>query len=95
MQEGPIFPDRQRLEREQGQIDLAIRDLVFIADEIERYEAIFGKELWPSNREACTNFGECSFYLPHVFGWSTAIRREKYQAKTPYLQIEGIEVLRP
>lgn len=96
LQEGPIFPERQRLERTEEQIKIAVRDLVFIADDIERYKSIFGDNLWPSNREMCTDgtWGDCDFYLPDTYGWSDEIRKEKYQPKTPYLQLEGIEVLR-
>jgi len=96
LQEGPIFPDRQRLERTAEQIEIAVRDLVFIADEIERYKAIFKDQLWPSNREECSQgFYNCDYYLPHTFGWDPIIREQKFQVKTPYLQLEGIEVLRP
>lgn len=94
LQEGPIFPERQRLERTPEQIEIAIRDLVFIADEIERYKSIFGNGLWPSNKEACSSgYGECEYYLPHLYGWSDAIRQEKYQTKTPYLHLEGVPIL--
>jgi hypothetical protein len=94
--EPPIFPDRQKLERTPEQIEIAIRDIVFIADEIERYQRIFKDKVWPSVKEECDNgFYQCNFYLPHVFGWSPDILREKFQPKTPYLQIEGIETIRP
>ncbi len=94
LQEGPIFPDRQRLERTQEQIDIAVRDIVFIADEIERYKAIFGKNLWPSNRQNCSiNNWDCTFYLPHTFGWSEAIRQEKFQPKTPYLKLGDVNII--
>lgn len=94
MQEGPIFPDRQRLERTPEQIEIAVRDLVFIADEIERYKAIFKDGLWPANREECSSgYGECSFYLPHTFGWSEAILQEKFQVKKEYLKLGGVPII--
>ncbi len=94
LQEGPIFPDRQRLERTQEQIDIAVRDIVFIADEIERYKSIFGKGLWPANRQACSiNGWDCSFYLPHTYGWSEEIRQQKFQAKTPYLKLGDVDII--
>ena len=94
LQEGPIFPDRQRLERTPAQIEIAVRDLVFIADEIERYKAVFGNGLWPSNREECSSgWGECDFYLPHTYGWSEAIRHEKYQPKSEYLNLGGVPII--
>ena len=96
LQEGPIFPERQRLERTPSQIEIAVRDLVFIADEIERYKSMFGNELWPSNREACSSgWGECDFYLPHTYGWSQEIREQKYQPKTPYLKLGDVPIIQP
>lgn len=95
--EGPVFPERQRLERTKEQIEIAVRDIVFIADEIERYKEIFGNNLWPSNREECTkgSWGDCEFYLPHTFGWDPLIREQKYQAKQPYLNLEGVQIIQP
>lgn len=94
LQEGPIFPDRQRLERTQEQIDIAVRDIMFIADEIERYKSIFGKGLWPANRQNCSiNNWDCTFYLPHTYGWSEEIRQQKFQAKTPYLKLGNVDII--
>lgn len=95
LQEGPVFPERQKLERSKEQIEIAIRDLVFIADEIERYKSIFGNNLWPSNREACTDgtWGDCEFYLIHTYGRDPLILQEKYQAKTPYLKLGDVPIL--
>jgi len=95
-QEPPIFPDRQKLERTLQQIETAVRDIVFIADEIDRYKRIFGKGVWPSNREECDNgYYQCDFYLPHTYGWSEDIREHKYQAKTPYLELAGVPIIQP
>lgn len=95
MQEAPIFPDRQRLERTQDQINWALRDIVMIADDIDKYKRIFGEGVWPSHKENCYTWGECEFYLPHVFGWSDSIRKDRYQPKTPYLTLDGIPILQP
>lgn len=96
LQEGPLFPDRQRLERSTEQIKIAVRDLVFIADEIEKYTMVFGKNLWPSNREECSSgYGECDFYLPHTYGWSQEIREQKFQPKSEYLHLGGVPVIQP
>jgi hypothetical protein len=95
-QEPPTFPDRQKLERTPQQIETAVRDIVFIADEIERYKRIFGDGVWPSNREECDNgFYQCDFYLPHTYGWSPEIRERKYQIKTPYLELAGVPIIQP
>jgi hypothetical protein len=96
LQEGPLFPDRQRLERTQEQIDIAVRDIVIVADEIERYKAIFGNGLWPASRENCSSgWGECDFYLPHTYGWSQEIREQKFQPKTPYLKLGDVQIIQP
>lgn len=96
LQEGPLFPDRQRLERTPEQIEIAVRDLVIVADQIEDYQQMFKDTLFPSNKENCFNgYYECSFYLPCTYGWSEEIRREKYQAKKPYLNLTGVPIIQP
>lgn len=86
----PTFPERQKLERTQEQIDKALVDLATIADTIEMYRDKFGNRPWPSNTEECYGWGECDFYLPHTFGWSEEIRKNRYQPRTEYLQIGGV-----
>jgi|SRR5919108_304283 hypothetical protein len=95
-QEGPIFPDRQRLERTDEQIKIALRDFVFICDEVERYKKVFENTYWPSNREECdSGWGQCPFYLPHTYGWSEDMRQLKYQPRTSYLELGGIPIIQP
>lgn len=84
---GATFPERQKLERTDEQIETAVRDITAIADQIAYYRKKYKDVTWPSNRENCYTWGYCPFYLPHTFGWSEEIRREKYQVKTPYLHI--------
>jgi len=94
LQEGPIFPERQRLERTSAQIEIALRDLSIVADQIEQYRTIFKDTLWPSNKENCFNgYYECPFYLPDTFGWSQEIREQKYQPKTPYLKLGNVDII--
>ena len=94
MQEGPMFPDRQRLERSEEQIKIALRDLVFTADEIERHEQLFKNTLWPAKRNACVQgWGKCEFYLPHTYGWSDDILKQKFQPQTPYLELGGVPII--
>lgn len=97
LQEGPVFPERQRLERTKDQIEIAVRNIVIEADNIERYQRIFGDAEWPSNKEACTKgtWGDCEFYLPCTYGWDPLIREQKYQPKTPYLNLGGVPILQP
>jgi hypothetical protein len=96
-QEPPIFPDRQWLERTEEQIATAVRDFVFICDDIERYKRIFGnKAVWPAHREECdSGWGQCDFYLPHTYGWSQEILENRFQPKTPYLKLGGIPIIQP
>lgn len=91
----PSFPERQKLERTKNQIEIAVRDIIYIADEIERMHDRFGDEPWPANRENCYTWGYCDYYQPHTYGWSDEILKHKFQPKPEYLQIEGIEVLKP
>lgn len=95
LQEGPIFPERQKLERTPEQIEIAVRDIVITADAIERHKQVFGNNLWPANREECTEgtWGDCEFYQPHVYGWSDEIRKLKYQPKEQYLHLAGIPII--
>jgi len=86
----PYFPDRQKLERTQEQIDKALLDLATIADTIELYRQKFGDKPWPSSTEQCYTWGECEFYLPHTYGWSDEIRKTKFKPREEYLQIKGI-----
>jgi hypothetical protein len=90
----PTFPERQKLERTPEQIAIAVRDLVVIADDIERYQRVFAKKQWPSNREECVSgFYTCEFYLPHTFGWSVDIQQQKFQPKTEYLHLGEVPIL--
>lgn len=94
--EPPTFPERQKLERSPEQIEIAVRDIVFIADDIERYKRVFKNAVWPSNREECDNgFYQCDFYLPHTYGWSPDILREKFQPKSEYLHLGGVPIIQP
>ncbi len=93
---GPEFPERQKLERTESQIQTAVRDITLVANEITRYTEQFGNGQWPANRENCVGaWGLCAFYTPHLMGWSDEIRRVMYQAKTPYLELGGIAVIQP
>jgi PD-(D/E)XK nuclease superfamily len=97
LQEGPIFPERQKLERTKDQLEIAVRDLVVCADDIERYKGIFKDGVWPSSKEMCTEgtWGDCDFYLPHTYGWDPLIREQKYQPKTPYLKLGDVPIFQP
>jgi len=87
------FPPRQRLERTEKQIRKAVRDISIIACDIERYHIIFEEGDWPDNREHCLTWGQCTFYLPCTYGWSESIRKEKYEAKKPYLHLGGVPII--
>jgi hypothetical protein len=92
---GPSFPaERQKLERNQRAIDIAIRDIVLVADEIERYKTIFKDGEWPSNREMCYGWGYCPYYQIHRYGEDPSLIIEnRYQAKKEYLNFEGIPII--
>jgi len=94
-QVGPSFPaEQQKLERNQRAIDIAIRDIVVVADEIERYKRIFKDGEWPSNREMCFGWGYCPFYQIHRYGEDPSLIIEnRYQAKKEYLQLAGVNII--
>ena len=83
----PTYPERQKLERTPEQIRLAVRDLIYIADQIDRMKAEYGNEPWPANRENCYSWGQCEFYLLHTYGVDEGVIATKYRPKTPYLDI--------
>lgn len=91
--EGPEFPDRQRIERTEIQIETALRDLVYVADRIEEMKATFGDKPWPAHRENCYTWGPCEFYQVHLYGWSDAIRKHKFQNRKPYLDLGGVPII--
>jgi len=94
LQEGPIFPDRLTLERTEEQIKIAIRDLEVTADDIERYKQQFGDDLWPANREKCSEgWYDCEYYQPHTYGWSDELLQYKFQPKQEYLYLGGIQIV--
>lgn len=84
----PTYPDRQKLERTPTQISQAVRDLIYVADQITYMREKFGTEPWPANRENCYGWGPCEFYQMHTWGEDVSvIINEKYQPKTPYLEV--------
>jgi hypothetical protein len=92
---GPSFPERQKLERSQGQIEHAVRDLVYWADKIEEAKRTFGDSPWPANREKCYEWGPCEFQLIHGYGDDVEQLIElKYEVRKPYLNLEGVEVVK-
>lgn len=94
-QVGPSFPaERQKLERNQRAIDIAIRDIVVVADEIERYSRIFKDGEWPSNRENCYTWGYCDYYQLHRYGEDPELILEhRFKPKEEYLHLGGIPII--
>jgi hypothetical protein len=92
-QVGPEFPDRQKLERTQPQVNKAVRDISIVACQIEQFKRCFKEGEWPDNREECYGWGQCPFYLPCTYGWSKSIRDEKYQPRKEYLKLGGVDII--
>jgi hypothetical protein len=92
-QVGPEFPDRQKLERTQAQVNKAVRDISIVACQIEQFKRCFKEGEWPDNREECWGWGSCPFYMPCLFGWSKSIRDEKYQPRKEYLKLGGVDII--
>jgi PD-(D/E)XK nuclease superfamily len=93
-QVGPSFPERQYLERTQTQLEMAIRDIEIIADQIEEYRSRFGSDPWPANRENCYDWGPCPYWPLHGYGSDNElIVAHRYQPKTEYLHLAGIPII--
>lgn len=87
-QVGPEF-SRQTIQRSAEQIELAVRGLEMIADQISHYQETFTEVDWAmiANRNACMNGNfECDFYAPHLMGWSDDLLR-LYKPTVPYLDL--------
>jgi len=87
---GPEFPERQHVQRTQEQMDLAVKGLIRIADQIEDAKTNWSAEDWAiaANRNECMvgNF-ECEFYFPHLEGWSEELVQLQYRKTEPYLDL--------
>ncbi len=91
---GPSFPERQKLERGPHQLDIAVRDIVIVADEIERYKVIFGDDEWPANRTQCYTFYPCPFYQLHNYGEDVdLILKHKFEPRKEYLNLAGVPII--
>lgn len=87
-QVGPEFPPRQRLQRTYAHKEEAIKNLVWIADQIEECEKT---GFWPANRNHCMEGPfECDFYFVHLEGWTDELLRTKYKQAEKYLDMEGM-----
>lgn len=92
---GPTFR-RQKLERSRDDLYYAVRDLVVVADDIERYTRAFGDAAWPANREECYGWGTCDYYLVHRYGEDvTEILKHKYRERGEYLHLGGVPIIQP
>jgi len=91
----PSFPEeRQKLERTALQMEVAIRDIIIVADDIERYRAIFGEAPWPANRENCYGWGYCEYWPLHGYGEDVQdILEHRYQPKKEYLNLAGVRII--
>jgi hypothetical protein len=91
---GPSFPERQKLERSEANVEHAVRDIVYWAEQIERCISVFKDSPWPANRENCYGWGPCEYSLLHGYGEDTELIREhKFQTKKEYIFLEGVPIL--
>lgn len=91
---GPSFPERYLIERTEHDIEIAVRDITLIADQIEEYTKRFGDREWPANRANCYTWGPCDFYPLHKFGDDPSlILQHKFQQREEYLNVENVEVV--
>lgn len=65
-QEQPLLY-RDILERSTAQVDNAINDIIYVADQIERLSADYDTERWPQNTDSCCiNSWKCDYFGLHV-----------------------------
>ena len=79
---------RDNLERSPEQVDEALRNIIWVADQIEGMHKTFGDgPNWPTDRDNCKqgNF-KCDFYDLHVIGRTDA-NLAKFREKVPYLDL--------
>lgn len=89
-QEPPSFPERQRIQRSPEQMNLAVKGLVRIADQIEFAKENWTEEDWAAaaNRNECMQGNySCEFYEPHLYGWSEELVQLNYRKTEPYLDL--------
>lgn len=87
--EQPTFR-RDGLQRTASQQQEAVKNIVYVADQLERVRREYGTERWPTNRENCVSgFGwHCDYYDLHI----TDTRPEdliqiKFQKAVEYLAL--------
>jgi PD-(D/E)XK nuclease superfamily protein len=82
-QELPLFT-RQRLVRTSAQREAAVRNIIWVADQIESMRV---SGFWPSNTEKCRDgWRRCDYYQLHVIG-RTDGNLQLYQPAKPYLDL--------
>lgn len=90
---GPMF-HRYSVERTERHLDMAIRDIGVIADQIEDYTTKYGSEPWPANRSNCYTWGYCDYQPLHNFGDDVdLILEHRFQPKKEYLNLAGVPII--
>ena len=85
-QVGCSFRRDDNLLYDQVKLDEAVRDIVWVADQIE---ACAQAGFWPAYREACVSQTgwKCDFYDPHLLGWSDELKRVQFKEAEQYLSL--------
>lgn len=80
---------RQRLERSDEQIRLAVRDLGIVTNQIEEYRRKFANDVWPANRNLCkSGFYGCEYYKLHAPDAARdLVILKDYRQAEPYLDL--------
>lgn len=89
-QEPPCFA-RQHLQRSREQIEQALRDITWVADQIETMTEKFGTdpyESWPADKEQCVqNNWLCDYHELHIIGRSPEVLEARYVDAEEYLSM--------
>lgn len=92
--EGPSFRRADPEYRNAHDIEIACRDLVITADDIERYKSIFANGEWPADRQRCIDgWKVCEMYKLHKFGEDPQlVLKHEFQPRKEYLDVTKPEV---
>lgn len=85
----PCMFSRQNLQRTAVQKEDAVRNITWVADEIERTELEYaGQEKWPADYEQCHNgFWKCEYFDLHITGRSPELLAADFQEAEEYLSL--------
>jgi hypothetical protein len=85
---GPTFPPRQHLQRTEEQKQAAVKNLIWVADQIEGMRAKYLEGDWPFDSEQCVpNNWSCDYAKLHIYGEDEFTLAQEYKPAEEYLTL--------